>query len=313
MNIFQLSLLLTILLKCVTASESGVKKDVVKALNEDGFVSIKRDWEKWSARNDLFDHVATKSVEFIAEFINQVEDAKIRTLAALFIERSDEVDQVLEKIEYDDSDLVCLTNYRLELAEPKSHDKFFKVIDKIKKPEEQKVAVEYGVINLFIAKKHASVIRLIDALENREFNGRKLNDVAIQKAFSEGAWRGIKDIVERLHEHTVITSEEYANGLIVSWEYDNSSIAFPFLLSQADKDDLVEATKAELYNQDEKLRSAIDGAISALSQDPSGVPRHARPAERAKLAMKTFSGIEGLEPLGKKDTLGGIISGYILG
>ena len=42
MNIFQLSLLLAILLKCVIASESGVREDVIKALEEDGFESIKR-------------------------------------------------------------------------------------------------------------------------------------------------------------------------------------------------------------------------------------------------------------------------------
>ena len=40
---------------------------------ENGFKSIKRDWAtKWKDRNDLFDYVVTKSVEFIAGFINQV-------------------------------------------------------------------------------------------------------------------------------------------------------------------------------------------------------------------------------------------------
>ena len=122
-----------------------------------------------------------KSVEFIVGFINQVEWAKRRTLAALFIKRSDDVDQVLKKIEYDDNDLMDLTDYRPELAE--SHDNFFKAIDKIKKPENQEWAVKWGVINLFNAKKHASVIPLINALEKRQFNGRKLKDDAIQQAF----------------------------------------------------------------------------------------------------------------------------------
>ena len=43
-----------------------------------------------------------KSVEFIIGFINQVENAKRRTLAALFIKRPDMVDEVLKKIKYDD-------------------------------------------------------------------------------------------------------------------------------------------------------------------------------------------------------------------
>ena len=110
MNILQLSLLLAILLKCVIASESGVEGDVIKALEEDGFESIKRDWEKWKDRNDLFDHVVMKSVEFIVGFINQVENAKRPTLAALFIKRPDMVDQVLKKIKYNDDDLMHLTD-----------------------------------------------------------------------------------------------------------------------------------------------------------------------------------------------------------
>ena len=105
-------------------------------------MSIKRDWEKWKDRNDLFDHVVTKSVEFIAGFINQVEDAKRPTLAALFIKRFDIVDEVLKKIKYDDNDLRDLTDHRPELAE--SHDKFFKAIDKIKDPKYQEMAVRVG-------------------------------------------------------------------------------------------------------------------------------------------------------------------------
>jgi hypothetical protein len=311
MNIFQLSLLLAILLKCVIASESGVAPDVIEALDEPGFGSIKSDLAKWKDRNDLFDHVVTKSVEFIAGFINQVWTLKERTLAALFIKRPDKADQVLGKIGYDDDDLWNLTNFRPELAE--SHGTFFMVIDKIRGPENQESAVKWGVYYLFNAKKHASVIHLINALGKRQFKGRKLKDAAIQYAFYEGAWRGIKNIVERLHEHSAIASKEYAKGLVCSWEYDKSDV-FQFLLDQADGDDLVEATKAELYKGNEKLREAIDKATSALSNGPSVVPRHARPAKReAELAMKTFSEIEGLEPLGKKDTLGGIISGYILG
>ena len=90
-------------------------------------------------RNDLFDHVVTKSVDFIARFINQVENAKRATLAALFVKRPEIVDEVLKKIEYNDDDLLQLTDYRPELAE--SHESFFKVIDKIKDPKKQEKAV----------------------------------------------------------------------------------------------------------------------------------------------------------------------------
>ena len=115
-------------------------------------------------RKDLFDEVVTRSVEFIIKFINQVEDVKKPTLAALFLKRPEVVDQVLKNIKYDDNDLMYLTAHRPELAE--SHDNFFKVIDKINNPKNQEWAVRCGVINLFQAEKHDSVIPLINALES---------------------------------------------------------------------------------------------------------------------------------------------------
>ena len=39
-----------------------------------------------------------------------------------------------------------------------------------------------------------------------------------ERAFDEGACKGIKYIVEEFHEHPAITSKEYADGLIESWE-----------------------------------------------------------------------------------------------
>ena len=146
---------------------------------------------------------------------------------------------MLKKIKYDDDDLKDLTDYRPELAE--SHENFFKVIDKIKNPKNQELAVRDGVINLFNAKKHDSVIPLINALESSTLS-RNVKDVAIQEAFYEGAGRGIKDIVEEFHEHPAITSREYANGLIDSWNNDKLTV-FPFLLAQADQGDLEEVKK----------------------------------------------------------------------
>ena len=77
------------ILECVTACENDMAQDVIEVLEEEGFVSIKRVWRKWEDREDLFDHVVTKDIEFIIGFINQVEKAKKHTLAALFVKRSD--------------------------------------------------------------------------------------------------------------------------------------------------------------------------------------------------------------------------------
>jgi hypothetical protein len=288
-----------------SVNESNVAQDVIKAVEQPGFGRIKSDWWKWQNRKDLFDEVVTKSVVFIVGFIKQVEKAKRRTLAALFIKRSDKVDQVLEKIDYNDDDLTYLTIYRPELAE--SHDNFFNVLDKIKNPRNQELAVEYGVYNLFKAEKHASVIPLINALENRQFNGMNLKNVAIQSAFSEGAVRGSNYFVERLHEHPVITSEEYVDGLSVSWVHDKSKIAFQFLLTHADQDDLERVKEDDRYKQDQELRKAIDDTFESVP--PVGT-RHLRLFGRAKIAITTLNNIMGTGVWMQEP--GSIIASYLL-
>ena len=92
--------------------------------------------------------------------------------------------------------MICidLTDYRPELAG--SPEKFFRVLDKIKDPENQEFAVRLGVRILFEAGKHDLVVPLVNALGKRTFNGESLKDVAIQMAFHEGADRGNQDIVD---------------------------------------------------------------------------------------------------------------------
>ena len=149
MNILNTSISLVILLKFAIASESGMKEDVIEVVEEEGFESIKKDWEKWEKRNDLFDYVIMKSVEFIIGFIKKVDELKRPVLAALFIKRPDVVEKVLKKIEYDDNDLFFLAGYRPEIAE--SHENFFNSIDMIKISKKQEETVKWGVLSLFNA------------------------------------------------------------------------------------------------------------------------------------------------------------------
>ena len=107
-----------------------------------------------------------------------------------------------------------------------------------------------GCLQSVHLKKHDSVIPLINALAKRLFNGRNLKNGAIQVAFVQGAERGIKYIVEELHEHPAITPEIYAGGLVFSWRDGMPNTVFPFLLDQADQDDLKETMKREEYNGD---------------------------------------------------------------
>ena len=181
------------------------------------------------------------------------------------------IDDVLGRIDYNDCDLRDLTDYRPELAG--SPEKFFRVLDKIKEPRSQESAVRRGVKNLFEAGKHDLVVPLVNALGKRTFKSDRLKDVAIQKAFREGAHRGNQDIVELYCEHPAITSEEYAYGLYQSWNDGKPNQAFPFLLKQADQGDLDKA-KEEYADKDyEKFRQAIDKAPKTV---PPAGSRHRR-------------------------------------
>ena len=164
---------------------------------------------------------------------------RTRVLAALFDKGEGMIDEVLGGIEYDDNDLCYLTNYRPELAG--SPEKFFRILDKIKDPENQEGAVRWGVSNLFEAGRHDLVVPFVNALGKRTFKSDRLKEEAIQMAFGEGAERGNQDIVGLYCEHPAVTSEKYAYGLRESWNDGEPNQVFPFLLEQADQGDLGKA------------------------------------------------------------------------
>ena len=84
---------------------------------------------------------------------------------------------------------------------------------------------------------------MINALENKPFNDIYLKEIAIRVTFDQGAYYGIKDIIEELHGHPAVTFDIYAIGLSNSWENVGLKIVFPFLLSQADQGDLDEVKR----------------------------------------------------------------------
>ena len=139
MNILSVFVSFAILLKCVAASGEDVGVGFKEAVDGENFGWLKANSRSWKERRDLLDYVIAKGADVIVRFIQNVEDAKTCVLAALFDEGEAMIDGVLEGIEYDDGNLCLLTDYRPELAG--SHEKFFRVLDKIEDPERQEVAV----------------------------------------------------------------------------------------------------------------------------------------------------------------------------
>lgn len=305
MNILKYSLSFAILLKCVVASESDIPQDVRDVVDREDFERIKRNWIVWWPRKDLFDYVITKRFSVIIRFIENIMDARAYIFAALFDKRPEMVDAVLEGVGYPnkDQDFAHLSSHRHELAEM---PKFFKILDKIEEPGYQEDAVRMSVINLLQAKKQNAIVPLGDALEGRLLNGKHLKNVAIKWAFYEGVKSDAEGIVKEFHDHPVITADEYATGLNESWRSGKPTPLFRFLLSQADKGDLLGLMKAQYYKYDANFRQIVDDAIEKAA--PEGT-RHER--GRARFAIIILIHIRNSEEWGQEP--GNIITSYLVG
>ena len=290
MNILSVIVLVVILLKCVIASADYWGEKFRRAVDERNFVLLDASKGVWTERDDLLDYVIEKGLDVTVWVINNAEGAKEHVLAALFDKREGMVDGVLGGIKYDDNDLWGLTKYRKELAG--SPAKFFRVLDKIKDPKWQEVAVSRGVTNLFIAGKHDLVVPLIDAFGARTFNGKSLKETAIEEAFWSGNIWGNLDIVKDYYDHSAITSEKYGEKLFWSWNNGEPDQAFQFLLEQADQGDLMQAKKryADKYLE----------FIQAIAEAPKPIPpagsRHHRPIERVQRVLDVLAPIINISP-----------------
>ena len=106
MNILSVFVSFAILLKCVAASGDTLGVGFKEAVDGRNFGWLKANWERWRDRKDLLDDVIAKGADFAVRFIQNVEGAKRRVLAALFDKGEGMIDGVLGRIKYDDDDLI---------------------------------------------------------------------------------------------------------------------------------------------------------------------------------------------------------------
>ena len=289
----------------VSESDDAFGKGLMEAVDGRNFAWLRAGLWIWEKREYLLDYVIRRGANVTVWFIQSVESTKCSALAALFDKGEGMIDEVLERVEYDDWDLITLTDHRPELAG--SPEKFFRVLDKIEGPRNQERAVYWGVINLFEAERHDLVVPLVNALGERAFNGRSLKEEAIRVAFYEGIEGGNQDIVGVYCEHPVITSERYADGLNLSWNYGKSNQVFPFLLEQVDQGDLEAVKKRYADEKYEKFRLAIDEAFKTVR--PTG-SRHLRPIERVRHVLTALASITGASD---ECGPGSILASYLVG
>ena len=145
-----------------------------RAVGSDDFGWLNKHREGWELRDDLPNYVIAEGPDVTVKLIKNVKDknAKRCLLAALFDRGGGMIDQVLGRISYKDEDLWRLTDYRPELAS--SHEKLFNILDKIEAPGCQSEVVQGGIINLFKAGMHDSIIPLVKALDGRAFKNGNL-------------------------------------------------------------------------------------------------------------------------------------------
>ena len=105
MNILSVFVLFAILLKCVAASGDDVGVRFKEAVDGGNFGWLNANLEGWKERNDLLDYVIAKGAVVTVRFIQNVEGAKECVLAALFDKGEGMIDDVLERVKYDDDDL----------------------------------------------------------------------------------------------------------------------------------------------------------------------------------------------------------------
>ena len=248
--------------------------------------------------------IQTQDPDFIANFVNQTNQANARTLKELWNEsRIETVQRVIEKVDFPQQVLVDMASRNVG-AFPET---FLVLLNKIVTPEDQEKTVQKAIEGL--AHWPTETSRLLNALKGKTFRSERLEYLAIQKAFMEGAKSGAVDrLPTGICPHAAITPELYADALIVTatgWNYD---YARQFLLKQADQYDLQAVKeKAGYAGLNPEFRSAIEKALKTAA--PGGTRTRAYDIQSAKIAKETFDEITGKEFSGITNIIGSFLTG----
>ena len=246
--------------------------------------------------------------DFIASFVNQTNQANASTLGELWKRSPIETfEKVLEKVDFPQQALIDVASSSVV---PSMTDKFLVLFNKIVKPEDQEKAVENaieGLVNSYLIPSP-----LLNALKDKTFRSERLEQFAIQKAFMEGAKKGITCLLSTdICNHAAITPELYADALIetAGWtKYDMRQC----LLKQADRYDLQAVKEKVGYaGLSAGFRSAIDKALKTAA--PGGTRTRAYDIQSAKIAKQTIGEVTMTRtPLPTKE-IGDILDAYIVG
>ena len=231
--------------------------------------------------------IAKDNPDFIANFVNQTNQANARTLVKLWRRSPIEtVEKVLEKVDFPQRTLIDVASSYKVVYFPET---FLVLLNKIVKPEDQEKVMEKVIEQL--AHSSTGISPLLNALKGKTFRSERLEYLAIQTAFMEGVKSGIVDrLPEDICGHATITPELYADGLIVTAGDDYDDMR-QLLLDQADRYDLETVKKKPGYaDLDAEFRSAIEVALGKAA--PGGTRTRTYDIQTVEKSEAVFDDLE---------------------
>ena len=274
--------------------------------------NIKMATKKWSRRGPAFRRAAaryvvqTRSLDFIAAFIEKTKTAVAPTLIALYAQKSvDEISQVLERSRFRGLEEGVWEMF----SEPSilcAPEKMGPFLGRFTHEVPLRWAIRKSIDTLFQINRLDCLYTWLDFLKGKTFDGDEQLDwheLAIQEAFKEGIKRRSHDLLINSFESPYINPKVYAQGLIDSWQGNGLNPNFQQLLDAADDADLSQVRHLRIISRaDECLfhggragehsRTDFDAVIAAASSTAlAGGTRCIVPLVRARFAKKIFEDI----------------------
>ena len=241
--------------------------------------------------------------DLIANFVKQTNQVNSSTLNRLWRKSSIETfEKVLEKVDFPQQALIDFAS-SWGVHSPET---FLVLLNKVVTPEDQEKIVKKGIEGLVCRPTFISP--LLNALKGKAFRSKRLEYLAIQKAFMERVKRGMVDYLPNdFCKHAAITPELYADALTETADRWSNNGMRRFLLEQADSYDLEAVRdKAGYADLNPEFCGAIEKALKTAA--PGGTRTMIYDIQSAEKAEETF---EELRHDGITTEIADLISAYV--
>ena len=225
--------------------------------------------------------IETKNPDAIANFIQQAELVNHQTLAAIYRKGSKAIiDKVMSEINFPQEVVINAAKYPDLMCLP---EKVIHLLGRIETLEGQECAITHGIRDLFWKDRTYCIDPLLNALKGKNFLGRDLRNIVIQKTFVSGAMNYSEIWTKGFHDHHATTPAVYADALGLAGRSGVNNLVFKWLLATASHDDLLAVKANQHYAKTgANFRSAIEQALSSAKPGKTRVAVNGPKAEAVK-------------------------------